>query len=155
LVAGIGNIFLGDDGFGVEVARRLSSRQLGDGVSVGDFGIRGLDLAYALLEGFDQVILVDAVARGGLPGTLYLLDPDVTPSVEGPSMLEGHAMTPTTVIDLVKRMGGSVGTLRVVGCEPATIASDEDIQVGLSDPVMAAVDQAVTLVEELLEGKHA
>jgi hydrogenase maturation protease len=160
LVAGIGNIFLGDDGFGVEVARRLAERPLGDGVRVADFGIRGFDLAYALLDGYDHVILVDTVARGGAPGTLYLLEPEIEGHGGGagaePSLaIQGHALVPSRVLELVRSMGGSLGNVRVVGCEPATLPAGDDVRVGLSERVTAAVDAAVALVQELLESTHA
>src|SRR5208283_2780861 len=118
LVAGIGNIFLGDDAFGVEVARRMAGQPQPEGVAVKDFGIRGLDLAFSLLEGYDLTILVDALPRGGPPGTLYVLEPDpadLEPGAE--SMVETHGMDPVKVLRLVKSMGGDCGAVRVVGCQ--------------------------------------
>jgi hydrogenase maturation protease len=157
LVAGIGNVLLGDDGFGVEVAQRLAGRALPDGVRVVDFGIRGMDLAYALLDGYDVAILVDVVRRGGAPGTLYVLEPLVP---EGPAPGAGdavptqavpdtHGMHPARVMALVEAMGGSVATMRLVGCEP-TLIDEDDLVMGLSEPVAAAVEPAAALVETLV-----
>jgi len=143
LVAGVGNIFFGDDGFGVEVSRRLSQRALPDGVKVRDFGIRGLDLTYALLEGWDAAILVDALPRGGDPGTLYVLDPEAGAS---PPVLDPHAMHPARVLAMARELGTTPPILRVVGCEPGVA---EEMQVGLSPVVAAAVDPACALVEQL------
>jgi hydrogenase maturation protease len=144
LVAGIGNIFLGDDGFGVEVIRRLS-HQLPRGVRVVDFGIRGYDLAYALLDGHDFTILVDAVGRGGAPGTLFVIEPDVT----GQSAMDAHAMNPESVLQLARAIGPVRGRVVLVGCEPATLGGEEG-HMGLSDPVLAAVDGAAHLIEDLV-----
>jgi hydrogenase maturation protease len=146
LVAGIGNIFFGDDAFGVEVSRRLATRPLPEGVRVVDFGIRGLDLTYALLDGWDAAILVDASPRGRPPGTLYVLepraDPDVVPAIET------HGMDPEKVLALVREMGGTPPILRVVACEPG--AMSEEMEMGLSPEVEAALDPAVALVEDLV-----
>jgi hydrogenase maturation protease len=147
LVAGIGNVFFGDDGFGVEVAQRLLRRALPADVTVRDFGIRGRDLAYTLLEKWDAAILVDATSRGGAPGTLYVLEPaieDAHPSVEA------HALDPVKVLALAKQMGSDIPCLRLVGCEPAALGSAEDPALGLSAVVEKAIDPAVTLVEELI-----
>lgn len=149
LVAGIGNVFLGDDGFGVEVAGRLARRPQLDGVEVGDFGIRGLDLAYALMDGYDAAILVDALPRGEPAGTVYVMEPDLD-QLDGQAMIESHAMNPVEVLRLVKQMGGSASKVYVVGCEPGAVAPDGGF-VGLSEPVEAAVDEAVTTVEKLVE----
>ena len=160
LVAGVGNIFLGDDAFGVEVAQRLARRPLPDEVRVVDFGIRGLDLTYALLDGYEAVILVDAAPRGGPPGTLYVLEPDRTapPGRRTGVPIETHDMDPVKVLRLAAAMGGQVERLLLVGCEPATPADVEEMQAGLSDPVRAAVDEAVALIESLvarlLRGEH-
>ena len=149
LIAGVGNIFLGDDAFGVEVARRLGEQQLPDGVRVVDFGIRGFDLAYALLEDDDAAILVDALPRGVAPGTLCVLEPtldDVDPAAEPDLVLETHGMDPLKVLRLVRALGGSPRRMLVIGCEPASLGEDEDGPMGLSEPVQAAVDEAVALV---------
>jgi hydrogenase maturation protease len=148
LIAGIGNIFLGDDGFGVEVIRHLSSPQFPQCVRVTDFGIRGYDLAYALLDGHDFTILVDAAGRGGAPGTLYVIEPDVTGnSTYQP--LDAHAMNPASVLQLANSMGPVRGRIVVVGCEPATLGGAE-VQMGLSEIVLAAVKEAARLIEDLV-----
>jgi hydrogenase maturation protease len=151
LVAGIGNIFLGDDAFGCEVIQRLLQRELPPEVSVVDFGIRGFDLAYALLEDYELSILVDATPRGDAPGTLYVIeiDPGHMEEVEnnGPS-LDSHAMDPLRVLALVKSMGGKPDRILVVGCEPSPVSEQEDT--GLSEPVAAMLDKAVDLVESLV-----
>jgi hydrogenase maturation protease len=149
LVAGVGNVFLGDDGFGVAVADRLAQRELPPGVEVADFGIRGMDLAYAL-SGYDAAVLVDAVPRGGTPGTLYVIEPD--PAAEGVAP-EGHGMDPVKVLALAGQLGELPKRVLVVGCEPRTMMSgeEEDVLVELSEPVRAAMDAAVSLVESLLD----
>jgi hydrogenase maturation protease len=147
LIAGIGNIFLGDDAFGCEVAQRLAARPLPEGVRVVDFGIRGLDLAYALMDGFDLTILVDATPRGGAPGTLYVLEPELNEPDAAP-VVETHGMDPVKVLRLVQALGGQSPNVRVVGCEPANLGSEEEPVMGLSAPVQAAVDEAIALIEE-------
>ena len=151
LVAGIGNIFLGDDGFGVEVAQRLLRRPQPDGVRIVDFGIRGFDLAYAMLEPHDVVILVDAASRGAEPGTLFLIEADTSPG-EGPAPeIQAHSMTPAAVFHLIRSMGEEPpGRVLVVGCEPATFGPEELGQMGLSDLVAAALPGAVEMVEQLV-----
>lgn len=154
LVAGIGNIFLGDDAFGVEVVRRLSERRLPDSVQVVDFGIRGFDLADALMGSPSAAVLVDATPRGGEPGTLYLLEPLVD---RRPPDLEPHGMNPANVLRLVEAIGGRLPRVLVVGCEPAVLDLDGDMLMGLSPPVEAAVDEAVRMIESLvadLEGSR-
>jgi len=153
LVAGIGNIFLGDDAFGSEVARRLESRQLPDGVRVVDFGIRGFDLVYALLDNYDATIFVDATPRGGEPGTLYTIEPDLSEfdNLDERAMaIEPHGMNPLKVLGMVKSMGGEMGRILLVGCEPASVCADGEERMELSEPVAAAVDRAVGLVESLV-----
>src|SRR5262249_7088046 len=139
LVAAVGNIFLGDDAFGVVVVQRLVQRPLPDGVRVVDFGIRGLDLAYALLEGYEAVVLVDALPRGGAPGTLYVLEPEAPEPAAADLMVEGHGLDPVKVLRLAAALGGKVGHLLVVGCEPGPLGEAEDLSLGLSEPVRAAV----------------
>lgn len=152
LVAGIGNIFLGDDAFGSEVARKLQQRPMPEEVRVIDFGIRGFDLVYALLEGYEATILIDATPRGDVPGTLYTIEPDLTEldelNVED-QMVETHAMNPMKVLAMVKSMGGAFQKVLLVGCEPAPLTS-EDGQLGLSEPVAMAVDEAVRTIEALI-----
>ncbi len=147
LIACVGNIFLGDDGFGVEMARRLAQRALPPGVTVKDFGIRGFDLAYAMMDPFDLTILVDACTRGFAPGTVFVLEPD---PVENQPNLELHGLNPMNVLRMVKSLGGTPGRVLIVGCEPAELGSDNDGKLGLSAPVEAALDQAVALIESLV-----
>lgn len=155
LVAGIGNIFFGDDAFGVEVARRLADRQLPAGVRVTDFGIRGFDLAYALLDDYDASILIDAVQRGGAPGTLYVIEPNGEEE-SGPAaaMVETHNLHPEKVLALVRALGGQPRCVSIVGCEPATFGPDENGWMGLSAPVETAVEEAISLVETLIQTIH-
>jgi len=150
LVAGIGNIFLGDDGFGVEVARRLAERALPDDVRVVDFGIRGMDLVYALLEDYDALIFVDAAPRGEPPGTLYLIEPHI--EQDGEVTLDTHGMDPVKVIKLARALGARPTRTYLVACGPAVLGSedDDDVLVELSAPVRAAVDEAVMMVESLV-----
>jgi hydrogenase maturation protease len=147
LVAGIGNIFFGDDAFGSEVARKLMRCSWPDGVRVEDFGIRSFDLAYALMDGCDS-ILIDAVPRGEPPGTLYLIEPDLT-NLQGGDIPDGHSMNPVHVLEMVKSLGGKTGRLYLVGCEPSSLDSD-DGQMGLSQCVQAAVPRAIEMVESLV-----
>ena len=113
-----------------------------------DFGIRGLDLTYALLDGYDAVILVDATPRGGAPGTIYVLEPEAA-SQEGPAAVEPHNLDPVKVLRLAATMGARVGRLLVVGCEPSPVDDVEEMRDGLSEPVRAAVDEAARVVESL------
>jgi hydrogenase maturation protease len=152
LVAGVGNVFLGDDGFGVEVVRRLAGRGLPEGVEVVDFGIRGMDLAYALQDDYDVVIFVDATPRGEKPGTVYLLEPEI--EEDGGVALDTHGMDPVKVIKLSRALGARPTRTLVVGCEPQVVVSGEaydDMLMELSEPVRAAVEEAVKLVESLVE----
>jgi hydrogenase maturation protease len=151
LVAGIGNIFLGDDGFGVEVVRRLAGRELPEGVEVVDFGIRGMDLAYALHEDYDLVVFVDATPRGGEPGTVYLIEPEIED--DGIVSLDTHGMDPVKVIRFSRFLGAPPTRALVVGCEPGVILGGEDYDdmlMELSEPVHAAVEEAAKLVESLV-----
>jgi hydrogenase maturation protease len=147
LVAGIGNIFFGDDGFGVEVVRRLRERGL-PGTDVVDFGIRGLDLTYALLDGYDVAVLVDALPRGGPPGTLYVVEPDVAASA-APS-IETHGMEPMKALRLASALRGRLPIVRIVGCEPAPLDDVDEMALGLSPAVAAAIPHAVQLVAALV-----
>jgi hydrogenase maturation protease len=156
LVAGIGNIFLGDDGFGVEVVRQLASRPHADNVRVADYGIRGFDLAFALLDDPAATILIDAMPRGGRPGTVYVLDPDLETdgTASGPDhsdgSFQGHAMTPDSVFALVRTLGGVPRNVTIVGCEPLTFGPENEGSMELSEPVANAVPEAVAVVERLL-----
>jgi hydrogenase maturation protease len=155
LIAGIGNIFLGDDGFGSEVARRIQQLEPREEVHVVDFGIRGLDLVYALLDGYDTTILIDATPRGASPGTLYTIEPDLDAlnDLDAPNMMfEPHGMNPMKVLALVKSMGGQFQRILLVGCEPGPLESEEEGRLGLSEPVQAAVDRAVEVIGTLVAG---
>ena len=150
LVAGIGNVFLGDDGFGVAVARRLSGRQLPPGVEVADFGIRGMDLAYALQADYDAVVFVDTAPRGEPPGTLSVIEPELEP---GEIVIDTHGMDPVRVLGLARALGRVPPRVLVVACEPERIVHgehDEDLVGELSATVQAAVDEAAPLVESLV-----
>jgi hydrogenase maturation protease len=148
LIACVGNIFLGDDGFGVEVARRLAGRSLPPEVLLKDFGIRGFDLTYALLDPYDLVILVDACPRGGEPGTVYLVQPDSVNATE--ARVDTHGMNPMNVLRMIQAIGGAPSRIVIVGCEPADLGSDEEGKLGLSEPVEAALGEAVNLIETLV-----
>jgi hydrogenase maturation protease len=152
LVAGIGNIFFGDDGFGVAVAAALKQRALPPGVDVVDFGIRGMDLVFALGEGYDLALFVDAVPRGEEPGTVFLIEPELREPDE-PVMLDAHGMDPVKVLSLAGQLGPVPERILVIGCEPLTgVTSDDEELVGeLSDPVRAAIGPAVELVEQTLQ----
>lgn len=152
LIAGIGNIFLADDGFGVEVAARLAGKTFPTGVRVADFGIRGFDLAYALMEAYETTILVDAYPGDGQPGSLFVLEPDMkdlNPDGAPQGFIEPHAMNPLNVLRMATSMGGNLKRVLIVGCVPATLGPEEG-QMGLSEPVMGAVDEAVKLVDSLV-----
>jgi len=147
LVAGLGNIFLGDDAFGVEVANRLSEMPMPEAVRVLDVGIRSRHLAYELLEGdYDTAILLDIVSKGGEPGTLYVLEPERADSLAPPDVPDGHMIQPQDVLALVRSLGGRVGRVLIVGCEPSRV----DEEPGLSPRVAAAVDDAIPLVLRLI-----
>ncbi|MCW3033684.1 MAG: hydrogenase maturation protease [Solirubrobacteraceae bacterium] len=151
LVAGIGNVFLGDDGWGVALAGRLAARALPRGVDVADFGIRGMDLAYAMQDGYEAVVLLDATPRGQAPGTLYVIEPDLD---EIEMTLDAHGMDPVKVLALARTLGtATLPRTLVVGCEPQTrmSAEDEEIVAELSGPVRASLDSAVALVEDVLK----
>ncbi len=157
LIAGVGNIFLGDDGFGVEVASRLSSADLPDWAHVVDYGIRGMHLAYDLAGGYDSAILIDAAARGGAPGTIYVIEPDAKSPIAAPDdaaalaanpMFNAHGMQPDVVVSMLGMLGAETRHILVVGCEPVNV----EYGIGLSDPVAAAVDEAVKVVLDLVSG---
>jgi len=153
LVAGIGNVFMGDDGFGVALADRLARRALPAGVDVVDYGIRGMDLAYALHDGWDAVLLLDATPRGRAPGTLYVIEPDLSDLDQLDRGVDAHGMDPVMVLGLARALGGPLPRVLVVGCEPQTVmrGDEEDIVAEISEPVRAALDEGVRLVETLLE----
>ena len=152
LVAGIGNIFFGDDGFGVEVAQQLSKGDFPSTVRVADFGIRGFDLAYALQDGYETTILIDAFPHGQPPGTVYVVEPDLNDPASSPAnanFVEPHAMNPLNVLRMAMAMNGPLKRVLLVGCEPATLG-DEEGQMGLSPVAQAAVAEAVKVVEKLI-----
>ena len=151
LVAGIGNVFLGDDGFGVAVAQRLSRREIGRAVDVGDFGIRGMDLAYALQDDYEAVIFVDCSPRGEAPGALTVIEPEVDVDEVA---VDTHGMDPVRVLTLARALGRVPRRVLVVACEPERVVHgehDADLVGELSAPVRGAVDAAVPLVESLVE----
>jgi hydrogenase maturation protease len=155
LVAGVGNIFLGDDAWGLEVVRKLSQGELPDHVHVEDFGIRGVHLAYEILNGYDKVILVDAAPRGDVPGTVYVveIDPKATAATSddfgetGAGVMDAHRMDPASVVALVGSLGGDVGRVLLVGCEPESVEEGAE----LSTEVLDAVDRAIETITELIE----
>jgi hydrogenase maturation protease len=145
LIAGIGNAWLKDDGFGGEVIKSLTERELPDDVVVLDFGTGGLDLAYEVMRGYDALILVDVSRQGGDPGTLYLLEPDrdeIAAGIEDGEIIDPHSMDPQTVLRFVKTVGGWPGKVVVIACEPGPV---EEMGLGLSDSVRAVVDRAADL----------
>jgi hydrogenase maturation protease len=153
LVAGIGNVFLGDDGFGVEVAQTLAKSNFPSTVRVADFGIRGFDLAYALQDGYEATILVDAFPRGQPPGTVSVIEPDLENPASGSAeegFVQPHAMNPMNVLRMAAAMHGPLKRVLLVGCEPATFGGEEG-KMGLSAPVEAAVQEAARVVTSLVE----
>ena len=159
LIAGVGNAWLRDDGFGGEVARRLADRPLPAGVDVMDAGTGGLDLAYEVMRGYDALVILDVSEQGGVPGTLYVMEPDeesVPGGIEDGDVINPHAMDPQTVLRFVKSVGAWPGRVIVIACEPADV---EEMGWGLSEPVRDAIARAVDLVvetvAELQSGAHA
>ncbi len=152
LVAGVGNIFLGDDAFGVEVVLKLAKRNLPEHVQVVDFGIRSYDLAYALMEPWELVVLVDAVPMGDEPGTIYTIEPEwPVECQEGPSGgFDAHTMNPVSVLQMVSALGGKPSRMLVVGCEPGNVEPDMSGEMALSAPVKTAVDTAVRMIENIV-----
>ena len=148
LVAGVGNIFFGDDGFGCEVARRLMLQSQRERVTVDDYGIRGTHLAYDMLSGYDLVILIDAVRRGGDPGTVYVLEPELLAPGGVP---DAHGMDLSNVFGMLRTLGGLIPEIRIVGCEPALVEEG----IGLSDVVARSVDVALEHVSSLLSTRTA
>ncbi|MGI8422021.1 MAG: hydrogenase maturation protease [Gaiellaceae bacterium] len=151
LVAGIGNIFLGDDGFGCQVARRLADGPMPDGVDVVDYGIRGFDLAYALASGYESAVLIDAAPLGEAPGTLVVLEP---PADDGGAEIDTHAMDPVRVLRLARELGGVPARTLVLACQPKHVADPDggdDPLVELSTPVLEAVEKALPAVRKLVE----
>ena len=143
LIACVGNIFLGDDGFGVEVARSLSKRQLPEGVSVKDYGIRGFDLAYALLDPWDLVIIVDALSRGEAAGTLYVIEPELNRPASADTAINPHGMDPVRVLSLAASMGTISAQVLVLGCEPHDFGDELEGRMGLSSPIQGVVEDGL------------
>jgi hydrogenase maturation protease len=155
LVAGIGNAWLRDDGFGSEVVKRLETRKLPEGAVVLDFGTGGLDLAYEVMRGYDALVLVDVSRQGGEPGTLYVmeaLEQEVEAGIEDGQVINPHAMDPQTVLRFVKTVGAWPGKVVVVACEPAQV---EEMGLGLSAEVERAVDGALELLVETIDELQA
>ncbi len=155
LVAGIGNIFNRDDAFGVSVAAKLTATPLPQNVRVVDFGIRGFDLMMALMDGYDLTIFVDTVSRGGTPGTLYAMEPDLDTVAQcdgHPTYENAHGLDPVKVLATARSVGARLGRVVVVGCEPAVLEDDTGY-IGLSDQVAAAVDPAIEMIRSLVCGK--
>ena len=153
LVACLGNIFLGDDGFGTEVARALAAEDLPDWVRLADYGISGMHLAYDLARGYETVILLDATARGEPPGTVSVIEldrPDEAPGGAAAMLLDAHGMQPDLVLSMLGVLGGQAGRVLLVGCEPAST----DYGMGLSAPVAAAVGPAVRAVLDLIDAER-
>ena len=155
LIAGVGNIFLGDDGFGVEVARALNKRELPSGVSVKDFGIRGFDLAYALLDAWDLVIIVDALSRGEAAGTLFVIEPELNGPGSANTELNPHGMDPVRVLSLAASMGTISAQVLVAGCEPHDFGDELEGRMGLSSPVQGVVDAACDMILDLAATRPA
>jgi hydrogenase maturation protease len=147
LIAGVGNIFLGDDGFGVEVARRLAAAGLPGWVQVADYGISGMHLAYDLAGGYETAILIDAAPRGDPPGTVTVLE--VAPGSPAPRLFDGHGMQPDVVLGMLGMLGAACPRVLLVGCEPASV----EPRMELSEPVAGAVDEAVRVVKDLVAGR--
>ena len=153
LIACVGNIFLGDDGFGVEVAVSLNKRQLPAGVSVKDYGIRGFDLAYALHDPWDLVIIVDALSRGEAAGTIYVMEPELKGPASADTAINPHGMDPVRVLSLAASMGGISAQVLVVGCEPHDFGDELEGRMGLSVPVQAVVEEACNTILDLVATK--
>ncbi len=151
LIAGIGNIFRGDDEFGCEVVHRLSHRKWPDGVCVRDYGIRGMDLAFVLTEGIETTILVDATPQGSTPGTVYTMELSLEDAGESNLLIDAHSMHPLNVLRMVRTLGGNPGRILLVGCEPEDLGDELEGKMGLSEPVRTAIDIACHRIEELVE----
>lgn len=150
LVAGIGNVFLGDDGFGSETARRLAAEPFPDAVKVTDYGIRGMHLAFDLLDGYETLVIIDAMPRGGSPGDLVVLE--IGQDDLGPGEFDAHGMEPASVLASLAALGGRLPPRTLlVGCEPAGVEEG----IGLTPAVEAAVERAVTTVKTIIASELA
>jgi hydrogenase maturation protease len=158
LVAGVGNIFLSDDAFGCEVVRQLAGTPMPPGVELTDFGIRGVHLAYQLLDGYDLLVLIDAAPRGQQPGTVSLLEVELdkiessAASVAGGDapLLDVHGMEPASILAMLSSLGGVIARVLVIACEPESVEEG----LGLSEVVSGAVPHAVQLVLQVVNGDH-
>jgi hydrogenase maturation protease len=151
MIAGIGNIFMKDDGFGSAVVNKMANKKFPDGVELKDFGTGGLKLAYDLMKGYDGLIFIDASARGGTPGTIYLIEPnedDFSADLEKGGPINPHDADPATVLRFVKSIGAWPGKVSIVACEPQ---STDDFQIGLSESVNSAIDKAIEMVDEIIQ----
>ncbi len=150
LVAGVGNVLLGDDGFGVVVANRLLAAPLPPGVSVMEFGVRALHLAFELMNPYELVVLVDAMARGAAPGTVFVIEPSLDELDDG-LLPDAHGLHPAAVLRMARALGARTDHIRIVGCQPAKLEE----HIGLSAPVQMAVEESVRIVHDLLRERPA
>lgn len=151
MIAGVGNMFMKDDGFGGAVIKKMGNKTFPEGVEIKDFGTGGLKLAYDLMKGYDGLILLDASQRGETPGTLYVIEPEensIESNLEDGGPIDPHGSDPATILRFVKGIGAWPGKVLIVACEPGTV---DDFEIGLSEPVHEAVDKAVDLIDELLK----
>jgi hydrogenase maturation protease len=151
MIAGVGNMFLKDDGFGSAVVKKMLDKKFPEGVEVKDFGTGGLKLAYDLMKGYDGLILLDASSRGEKPGTLYVIKPDendISPDLEQGGPIDPHGADPVTVLRFVKSIGSWPAKVLIVACEPENV---EDYEIGLSQSVSAAIDKAIEMVEDIIK----
>lgn len=150
MIAGVGNMFMKDDGFGGAVVQKLLLNNFPEGVEIKDFGTGGLKLAYDLMRGYDGLILLDASKRGEAPGTLYRIEPkeeDISPDLEQGGPIDPHGADPVTVLRFVKSIGSWPAKVIVVACEPETV---EEFEIGLSESVQASMDDAIEMVKEII-----
>jgi hydrogenase maturation protease len=151
MIAGIGNMFMRDDGFGSAVVKKIMNKQFPEGVEVKDFGTGGLKLAYDLMKGYDGLIFLDTSARGEKPGTLYVIEPDekdFSNDLEQGGPIDPHGADPVTVLRFVKSIGSWPAKVFIVACEPETV---EDFEIGLSEPVNKAIDTAIEMVDDIIK----
>ncbi len=151
MIAGIGNMFMKDDGFGSAVVKRIANKKFPQGVEVKDFGTGGLKLAYDLMRGYDGLVFLDASARGEKPGTLYVIEPkesDFSNDLEEGGPIDPHGSDPVTVLRFVKSIGAWPGKVFIVACEPETV---DDFEIGLSEPVNIAIDTAIEMVDDIIK----
>ncbi|MGI8952072.1 MAG: hydrogenase maturation protease [Chitinophagaceae bacterium] len=155
IIAGVGNMFMKDDGFGGAVIKKMMGKEFPEGVEVKDFGTGGLKLAYDLMRGYDGLILLDASSRGEKPGTLYIIEPnenDIDADLEQGGPIDPHGADPVTVLRFVKSIGSWPAKVLIVACEPETV---DEFEIGLSDSVNASVDKAIEMVDEIIKNIYA